>query len=39
LQRFLTIDQAYQRLRRHARTNNVSRRVVAEAIVPVGLQV
>ena len=38
-QRALTIDQAYQRMRRHARTNNASLRVVAEAIVAVGLEV
>jgi GAF domain-containing protein len=35
----VTIDQAYQRMRRHARNNNASLRVVAEAIVAVGLQV
>jgi len=33
------IDQAYQLMRRHARNNNASLRVVAEAIVAVGLQV
>ncbi len=33
------IDEAYQRMRRHARNNNASLRVVAEAIVAVGLQV
>jgi GAF domain-containing protein len=38
-QRTVTVDQAYQRMRRHARTNNASLRVVAEAIVAVGLQV
>ncbi|MEP7034787.1 MAG: GAF and ANTAR domain-containing protein [Dermatophilaceae bacterium] len=38
-QRAVSIDQAYQRMRRHARTNNASLRVVAEAIVAVGLQV
>ena len=38
-QHSLTIDQAYQRMRRHARSNNASLRVVAEAIVSVGLQV
>jgi GAF domain-containing protein len=38
-QHAVTIDQAYQRMRRHARTNNASMRVVAEAIVAVGLQV
>jgi GAF domain-containing protein len=35
----VTIDQAYQRMRRHARNNNASLRLVAEAIVSVGLQV
>jgi GAF domain-containing protein len=35
----VTIDQAYQLMRRHARNNNASMRVVAEAIVSVGLQV
>jgi GAF domain-containing protein len=35
----LTIDQAYQRMRKHARTNNASMRIVAEAIVAVGLRV
>jgi GAF domain-containing protein len=38
-QHAVTIDQAYQRMRRHARTNNASLRIVAEAIVAVGLQV
>jgi len=38
-QRALTVDQAYQRMRRHARDNNASLRKVAEAIVGVGLQV
>jgi len=38
-QHAVTIDQAYQRMRRHARTNNASMRMVAEAIVDVGLQV
>jgi len=38
-QRAVSIDQAYQRMRRHARTNNASLRVVAEAIVAVGLEV
>jgi GAF domain-containing protein len=38
-QHALTVDQAYQRMRRHARSNNTSLRVVAEAIVAVGLQV
>ena len=35
----VTIDQAYQLMRRHARSNNASLRMVAEAIVAVGLQV
>jgi GAF domain-containing protein len=35
----VTIDRAYQRMRRHARNNNASLRLVAEAIVAVGLQV
>lgn len=35
----VTIDQAYQRIRAHARKNNASLRTVAEAIVEVGLQV
>ncbi len=35
----VTIDQAYQLMRRHARNNNASLRLVAEAIVSVGLQV
>jgi GAF domain-containing protein len=38
-QNSVTVDQAYQRIRRHARNNNASLRVVAEAIVAVGLQV
>ena len=38
-QHALSIDQAYQRMRRHARTNNASLRTVAEAIVAVGLLV
>jgi GAF domain-containing protein len=38
-QHAVSIDQAYQRMRRHARNNNASLRVVAEAIVAVGLQV
>jgi len=38
-QHAVSIDQAYQRMRRHARTNNASLRAVAEAIVAVGLQV
>jgi GAF domain-containing protein len=35
----VTIDRAYQLMRRHARNNNASLRLVAEAIVSVGLQV
>jgi len=35
----LTIHQAYQRIRAHARNNNASLRTVAEAIVEVGLKV
>ena len=35
----VTIDQAYQRIRTHARNNNASLRTVAEAIVEVGLEV
>ena len=35
----VSIDEAYQLIRRHARNNNASLRVVAEAIVAVGLQV
>jgi GAF domain-containing protein len=35
----VSVDQAYQLIRRHARRNNASLRVVAEAIVAVGLQV
>ena len=35
----VTIDQAYQMMRRHARSNNASLRLVAEAIVAVGLEV
>jgi GAF domain-containing protein len=38
-QHAVSIDQAYQRMRRHARNNNASLRVVAQAIVAVGLQV
>jgi PAS domain S-box-containing protein len=34
-----TIDQAYQRIRAHARSHNTSLRTVAEAIVDVGLEV
>jgi len=35
----VTIDQAYQRIRAHARNHNASLRSVARAIVEVGLQV
>jgi len=35
----ITIDQAYQRIRAHARRNNASLRSVANAIVEVGLHV
>jgi GAF domain-containing protein len=35
----ISVDQAYQRMRGHARSNNASLRTVAEAIVAVGLQV
>jgi GAF domain-containing protein len=35
----ISVDQAYQRMRGHARNNNASLRMVAEAIVAVGLQV
>jgi GAF domain-containing protein len=38
-QNSVSIDQAYQRMRGHARSNNTSLRVVAEAIIAVGLQV
>jgi GAF domain-containing protein len=38
-QNAVTIDHAYQRMRTHARNNNASLRVVAEAIVAVGLRV
>jgi AmiR/NasT family two-component response regulator len=38
-QHAVTIDQAYQLMRAHARHNNASLRTVAEAIVEVGLQV
>jgi Response regulator with putative antiterminator output domain len=37
-QHAVTIDQAYQRMRRHARTSNASIRIVAEAIVAVGFR-
>jgi len=35
----ISVDQAYQRMRAHARSNNASLRMVAEAIVTVGLHV
>jgi GAF domain-containing protein len=35
----VTIDEAYQLMRRHARNNNASLRAVAQAIVAVGLEV
>jgi GAF domain-containing protein len=35
----VSVDRAYELMRRHARNNNASLRVVAEAIVAVGLQV
>jgi len=38
-QQAVSIDQAYQRMRRHARNNHASLRLVAEAIVGVGLRV
>jgi GAF domain-containing protein len=38
-QNSITVDDAYQLMRKHARNNNASLRVVAEAIVAVGLQV
>jgi GAF domain-containing protein len=38
-QNSVTIDQAYQLMRGHARNNNASLRLVAEAIVAVGLHV
>jgi len=38
-QNSVTIDQAYQLMRGHARNNNASMRTVAEAIVAVGLHV
>jgi GAF domain-containing protein len=38
-QNSVTIDRAFELIRRHARNNNASLRVVAEAIVAVGLQV
>jgi GAF domain-containing protein len=38
-QKSVSVDQAYQLMRGHARSNNTSLRVVAEAIVAVGLEV
>ena len=38
-QNTVPVDQAYQLMRRHARNNNTSLRMVAEAIVGVGLKV
>jgi GAF domain-containing protein len=38
-QHSVSVDNAYQLMRRHARNNNASLRVVAEAIVSVGLKV
>jgi len=38
-QNAVTVEQAYQLMRRHARSNNASLRMVAEAIVAVGLHV
>jgi AmiR/NasT family two-component response regulator len=38
-QNTVPVDQAYQLMRTHARNNNTSLRVVAEAIVSVGLKV
>ena len=38
-QKSVSLSQAYQLMRGHARSNNASLRVVAEAIVAVGLQV
>ena len=38
-QKAISVDDAYQLIRRHARNNNASLRVVAEAIVAVGLKV
>jgi len=38
-QRSISLEQAYQRMRGHARSNNASMRVVAQAIVDVGLKV
>jgi GAF domain-containing protein len=38
-QHSVTVDEAFQLIRKHARNNHASLRVVAEAIVAVGLQV
>jgi len=38
-QNAVTVEHAYQLMRRHARKNHASLRTVAEAIVAVGLQV
>lgn len=38
-QQGITADQAFQRMRRHARRNHTSLRLVSEAIVGVGLRV
>ena len=38
-QQGITVDQAYQRMRRHARRNHTSLRLVSEAIAGVGLRV
>jgi GAF domain-containing protein len=38
-QNAITIDHAYEMMRRHARNNNASLRIVAQAIVAVGLRV
>jgi AmiR/NasT family two-component response regulator len=38
-QNSVTVDQAYELIRGHARSNNANLRVVAEAIVAVGLRV
>jgi len=38
-QKSVSVDQAYQLIRGHARNNHASLRVVAEAIVAVGLQI
>jgi GAF domain-containing protein len=38
-QNSVTVEQAYQRMRTHARNNNASLRLVAEAIVAAGLRI